>query len=523
MDQRKSFADRPNTRRSLLAGTAGAVVGAGGYALFGPRSEAPQATRTADQVGTDWVNVVTAHNADPTGQRDSGAAIQAALGAVPSTGGTVYLPAGQYLLSSALKVNANGTTLVGAGQGATILRLHSPFTGPAVIGATGVSDIVVSGLAITGPGPNPGSAPAADGIRFTNSVRCTVQDCYLTYLNGYAVSVLADSSSQSGSIWSRLVNVHALACAGGVHILGDQASAYNAGAVVDSCIFEKISGGDGVLIEDAHDVLISNIEAWNLASTPGSSIHVKGASGAVAMANIDVGGLSGATPQSQATVLIEAGPNGSPSGVAIAGGIVECGTPGLEITDGSMVSVSQIQFFKCANYGLSVSGTSDVLISDCYFSGNGFTAGTGNFDASIVSVGGIVRFEACEFSTPGGESSGQVASAINANSRTYVQRCWFAGARAFGGGEGGYPVLARDNQGYNPVGHVTSPPVPSSGAPLTNPFGQDCMVCVTGGKVSGIAIGGATTGLSSGSFRLPWRQTITLQYASPPSWTWFCD
>jgi hypothetical protein len=470
---------------------------------------------------TDWVNVVTEHNADNTGQHDSTGAIQAALMSVPATGGTVYLPAGEFLVSSPLVAGTSGTSLLGAGQGATVLRLSAAFAGQAAISVAGVRDVFVSGLTITGPGRPYGAGPAADGIQLIDSQRCTIQDCYLTHLNGNAVQVTAGSGSSSGSIWTRLVNVHAVACAQGACILGDVASGYNAGAVVDSCVFEQIGGGDALLIEDAHDVLVSNLEAWNESSSTGSSIHLKGACGAVAMSNIDVGGLTGATAQRGPTVLIESGPNGTPSAVSINGGSIECGTPGLSVSAGAQITVSGVQFFKNATHGLAVSGTADILLIGCYFYGNGYAAAADNFDAAISATAGAVRIEGCKFSTPRGSASGQVASAINANPQTYVQQCWFAGASAFDGG--GYPRLARHNIGYNPVGPVTAPQIPQSGIALWNPFGQDCTVCVTGGKVSGIAIGSAATGLRSGAFRLPWNQTITLAYDTAPSWTWFCE
>jgi hypothetical protein len=509
------------TRRSLLAGAAG---GAAGFAALRslPWQHAPAPT-LAGKGAADWINAVSEFGADSTGRTDSTTMIQAALASVPPSGGTVYLPAGKYLISSPLVVTRTGTSVTGAGQGATVLQVSPSFARAAAIAVTGANEVRLSGLAITGASPSYGSNPAADGIRIINSKSATVQDCYLAYLNGYAVGVVSDSASSSGSLWSRLVNVHVYDCAQGARILGNSASSYNTGTAVDSCIFEQIGGGDALLIEDAHDVLVSNLEAWNLSSSTGSSIHVKGASGAVQMSNIDVGGLTGTTPQRQATVLIESGPNGTPGGISINGGIVECGTPGLSVSAGNQITVSGIQFFKNANHGLTVSGTADILVTGCYFSHNGYTAAADNFDAAITASSGAVRIESCKFSTPAGSGSGQVACAINANPQTYVQQCWFTGASAFGGGGGSHPKLARNNPGFNPVGHVTSPPIPASGTSLTNPFGQDCTVCVTGGTVSAVSIGGTATGLKSGAFRLPWNQTITLAYSRAPTWTWFCE
>lgn len=79
------------------------------------------------------------------------------------------------------------------------------------------------------------------------------------------------------------------------------------------------------------------------------------------------------------------------------------------------------------------------------------------------------------------------------------------------------------NGGYNPIGHVTSPGIPATTVALANPFEVDAMVIVSGGTVTVIAIGGVATGLTSGVFRLPAGQTITLTYTVAPTWTWFGD
>lgn len=87
----------------------------------------------------------------------------------------------------------------------------------------------------------------------------------------------------------------------------------------------------------------------------------------------------------------------------------------------------------------------------------------------------------------------------------------------------GATSVARNNIGYNPKGHFTSPGIPATGITFTNPFGVDCMVIITGGVVTAIAIGGTATGQTSGTFRIPALQTVTLTYTSPPAWTWYGD
>lgn len=84
------------------------------------------------------------------------------------------------------------------------------------------------------------------------------------------------------------------------------------------------------------------------------------------------------------------------------------------------------------------------------------------------------------------------------------------------------------NTGANPPGAnttagFTQPSVPATGVAFTNTFGVDCTVYVTGGTVTGIAIGGLTTGATSGAFRVQARETITLTYSVAPTWQWFGD
>jgi hypothetical protein len=75
---------------------------------------------------SDWINAVTQYGADPSGVADSTTAIQNAIGALPATGGTVYLPAGTYKVSSTLTMaSLLYATIRGAGRWATIIK----FTG----------------------------------------------------------------------------------------------------------------------------------------------------------------------------------------------------------------------------------------------------------------------------------------------------------------------------------------------------------------------------------------------------------
>ena len=77
------------------------------------------------------------------------------------------------------------------------------------------------------------------------------------------------------------------------------------------------------------------------------------------------------------------------------------------------------------------------------------------------------------------------------------------------------------NDGYFATGAaLTAPTVPATTVALTNPFLTDCIVYITGGTVTVIAVGGVTTGLTSGTFIVEAQKTIAITYSAVPSWVW---
>ena len=79
-----------------------------------------------------------------------------------------------------------------------------------------------------------------------------------------------------------------------------------------------------------------------------------------------------------------------------------------------------------------------------------------------------------------------------------------------------------DNTPYNPRGLISPQPAMSANNnPFTNSYHVPCLVTVTGGTVTSIAINGTATGLTSGSFILSSGNTITIVYSVVPTWVWF--
>jgi hypothetical protein len=116
------------SRRSVLAGTAtGLLAGAGAMAAGGVVAR-PQAAAaaTVTAAAPDWVDITAApYNADPTGSSDSTSGIQAALNQVAANGGGVlYVPAGNYKITSGLTYNSSTCLMItGDGPQASNFRL----------------------------------------------------------------------------------------------------------------------------------------------------------------------------------------------------------------------------------------------------------------------------------------------------------------------------------------------------------------------------------------------------------------
>lgn len=78
--------------------------------------------------------------------------------------------------------------------------------------------------------------------------------------------------------------------------------------------------------------------------------------------------------------------------------------------------------------------------------------------------------------------------------------------------------------GTQVTGSQTAPSVPAASTTYTNPFSFAATVYITGGTGVTVSINGVSTGLSSGTFRLPMDATINLgAYSVAPTWTWVAE
>ncbi|WP_330349698.1 glycosyl hydrolase family 28-related protein [Streptomyces sp. NBC_00582] len=138
----------------------------------------------SDSSVRDWFNVLD-YGAKGDGIADDTAAVQLAVNAASAAGGgTVYVPRGRYLLSSAITW-ASGVNALGAGDRASILQ--STNQNNDCITGTDISGVTLQGLQLSGPGRGFGS-----GVRFTrfsapSTANITLRDLLIQSFGGDGV------------------------------------------------------------------------------------------------------------------------------------------------------------------------------------------------------------------------------------------------------------------------------------------------------------------------------------------------
>lgn len=451
---------------------------------------------------------------------DDTAGIQAAINTLSSTGGIVFFPPGTYDISSPLTLSNQNVQLRGCGVG-SIIQAKNTFSGTQLVlcsgNFTGVSDMQIAFNA----GPYSGN-PAADAIRVSGAVGVVLQNLFIQLINGWGVNSIATASTACANLI--LNNVHIYSCAQGVHTQAVSGSGWFGVQHFINCNVDNNQNGDCYFFEDIADVLCSNILGSNTAGS-GVSVRIKGRSSAIFLENVDIGPYPG--PSTGAVVVIESGTNGVPNQCAIRGGIVEGGTTGIIVSNGTNIELSGLQIYNNGTFGINITGGDSTIIAECNFNANGSAGTTGRYDLQIA--GNHTMVHNCYFNTPQGSTAGKTNNAINAISgTTHVKDCAFYGtgytaANIFAG----FPPLIRNCSGYNPLGSTTPPTITAS--PCTvGPFAQDYTAYIKGGTLSAIAIGGVATGISAAASAgavhtivLPAGLSLTLTYTVAPTWTWY--
>jgi hypothetical protein len=321
------------------------------------------------------------------GVADDTAAIQAAITALGSQGGVVYLPPGNYLLNGANPINlAAPVTLQGAGHGATTIRIGASFTGSSAITISS-DDCMIQGLQLRGVSTTTTSNPACHGVTATGVQETRIFDTTFQWINGYALRLFGTASTTLHGTQVSMIKIQS--CAGGIHIKSD--STATAANVQLSNIFTRflgVSSGtnanlDGLRIEDSWDILGENILTWMNATTggTGAAFRVTGDCAAIFIHNLDALG-----PQTGvANAVIEDNASGkSPQNVQISGGVIQQGLIGLLVSGGSnQIRVRNVRILHNQTHNVSITSSGyGIYLDECLISQGGDGATGTNYDVN---------------------------------------------------------------------------------------------------------------------------------------------
>lgn len=427
---------------------------------------------------TDWYNV-KAHGATGNGSTDDTAAINAAIALANASTGVVFFPRGTYKISAGLTPITSGVILKGAGKGATTIKPASGFVADVIStpipGSAGTPGFIqnhvgVEGLTIDGSSMLGTTAGQGNGIHFYGVRYSFIRDCNITAVPNWGILLDGDITNFSYSI----------------QIQGNRIVNGSAGIMVTFSEENFIAFND---ILQANATTAAQQPAFPTQSNVGYLVrlisgynsligNVIGSSGTYTSAAIDV--------ENAGPVRIEANRFDQCRYQAIRTTAPNSIIVGNQI--GNPSSVGSVEGIRLGANGAIVLGN--------YFD---LTNGAAHYTYCIVDAGGpYVGLQIADNTVPAG-TAGSINVSIN-----------------------GVNII-HDNYGFNPVGSVTPPVIPSSGVNTTNRFNGEATVYITGGTVSAVAIGGVNTGLTSGSFRVGSGQNISITYSAAPTWTWFID
>jgi len=135
------------------------------------------------------------YGAKGNGTTDDTAAIQAAINALPATGGTVYFPAGTYLISSSLIVDKHNVSLIGLGSFGeaqiTIASTADPSYALIVGNTRNVDYALISGLTFIG---KTSVSSTGGGILF-RSYTGSIKNVSVSYFGGIGIHITSYSGS----------------------------------------------------------------------------------------------------------------------------------------------------------------------------------------------------------------------------------------------------------------------------------------------------------------------------------------
>ena len=485
-------------------------VGALGAALVtaGMSRSAQAATSSSN-----YVNVMD-YGATGNGTTDDSGAFNSAVSALKAGGGgTMFVPAGKYLLNSTVVVAQSNTRIQGVGAESWIVNGQAASAaiqfgdGKSIYYSCGVFDLTFGQASnVPAMSGNRGLAMFQIGQSWVERCICTpypgaqydgfyFNNCSQMFFSGNQATGCIDS----GFYWTNLcvdmylVNTRSDGSGIGFKI-EDSAGFYvaNAAGYSNGTAWSLVTAGGGGNANLFFSNCIGDTSAqvnWNITNCTAAYFdNCWGSTQQNAQTNTWASGIYLNGPNvTDITFCGGTALYNNCHGVSVDGGaarIIFSGFQFGDVTNGNGRSAS-------GGHGLFIGNASDIRVIGSLFSTNtsyGLNNGSGvNIDVSQ-----------CTF-------LGNHLGAINSTSPR-AATCAY-----------------RNNRGFNPVaGAVTTPAVPASSGSVVNATYVDCTVYISGGSVTGVSINGTSIGLSGAglSVFLPAGASISLTYSATPSWHW---
>ncbi len=134
---------------------------------------------------------VRSHGALGNGSRDDTDSFQSAIDALPASGGTVLVPAGDYLIDPVRSVRLRSRMHLQLATGARLIAKANPAERAYVLNAQGVSDVEISGGRIIGERDSHlgSTGEWGHGIMIRGASKVTVHDLHVSHCWGDGVSI----------------------------------------------------------------------------------------------------------------------------------------------------------------------------------------------------------------------------------------------------------------------------------------------------------------------------------------------
>ncbi|MEM8530334.1 MAG: glycosyl hydrolase family 28-related protein [Chloroflexota bacterium] len=412
------------------------------------------------------------YNAQGDGVADDQPAIQSAIDDCHNAGGGyIYLPAGTYMLNSGSLILKDNIGLTGAGKHNTILRLGNGVNAPVITddsagiaGSHAFGRVHLSHFGIQGNQEN--NPDGREGI-FTTAYYSVFEHLEISECQTHGIRMGFDGMTNVSS-QNRVVGCRIALCGGaGVYFDINGVDHTVSENYIRNCDFGVIINNGGVRV--VNNGLFGHARA---------AVQVRQTAYNIIIASNDLNANNQHAIYVTRTTVEGSGPWSQMliSGNSILGDFLEADDQfdGIHVETSVPAGINQ----------LTITGNKIFTRSD-----------SKNYRYGIHLANNVVQ----------AKCSGNHISNTARSPYEVGENCVDINIDSIGGGILGPPTL------------------PQSGESLINPYHTGVTVYLSGGDVTGVAIGGHETGMTSGSFRISAGQSITVAYRDVPTWTWFAD